>query len=274
MFGIDVSHHQNPATIPWDKIAHDSSFCIVRATYGAGLRDRHCAEHTRRARQVGMQVGLYHFFRPSQNVENQIIAFRKAAQAAGCAPGDIVPTIDVEADPIPHNQPVTTEWEPGVKRMADALTVEFGAPCMIYITQREFGMLGRPEWMLSHPLWVAHYTGAAKPATPNNAPWTIWQHRVGPYVANGAGGYDKKRPELDQNRANGPLPLAQRVPWGIVPPITLPPSEYQDNDDDWDELCAKAMAAQVDVTGALHADGMRELAGLETQPPPDDESNT
>jgi lysozyme len=278
MFGIDVSHHQNPATLPWDTIAASSGFCICRATYGT-MRDRQCAEHVRRARGVGLQVGLYHFFRPTQRAEDQLAVFRAAALGAKYQPGDIVPALDVEADPLPKpGTHVSPAWREGVEFMLEAFAREFGG-AMVYITQREFNMLGAPKWLLGYPLWVAHYTGAAKPATPGNQPALIWQHRVGPYDPKGPGGYDKLRPVLDQNRASGPLPIAQRVPWGIVPPDPRsepPPPQIGDDDDDlgWDDLCAKAIAAQVDVVGAIHADGMREMAGLETQPPPEGDDVT
>lgn len=270
LYGIDVSHHQAPVSLPWDKIAKDSSFCIVRATYGAGLRDRHCAEHMRRARAAGLQVGLYHFFRPSQPTEDQLAAFRAAAQAAGYRPGDIVPALDVEADPIPKpGENVSPDWEAGVKRMADAFTVEYGSPCIMYITQREFGMLGKPSWLLNHPLWVANYTGAAKPYTPGNQPWLIWQHRVGPYDPHGPGGYFKAgSAELDQNRASSALPISMRVPWGMFPPDVRsePPLKHQDNDEGWDEATLLSLAAQT-ATDVVRADAMREMAGLSSEPP-------
>jgi lysozyme len=271
MYGIDVSHHQSPATLPWDTIAASSSFCYVRACYGAGLRDRQCAEHVRRARGVGLQVGLYHFFRPSQRVDDQVAAFRAAALAAKYAVGDLVPVLDIEQDPFPEpGRDVSPAWQEGTRAMLEAFAHDFGG-AMVYITQREWGMLGRPAWLLNYPLWVAHYTGAAKPATPGNQPWTIWQHRVAPYLANGPGGHDSKRPELDQNRARGPLPGATRVPWKIVPPDprSQPPPADQDDDEGLDDalLRAQVLALQVPVAGPLVADGMRELAGLETQPP-------
>lgn len=254
-FGIDVSHHQKPAALPWDAIAAKSTFCICRATYGR-MRDRECAEHMRRARGVGLLVGLYAFFRPSQPVADQVDAFCAAAQAAGYRSGDIVPALDVEADPIPRMQHVSPEWEPKVKQMADALTVAFGQPCFIYITQREYGMLGKPAWLLSHPLWVAHYTGAPKPATPGNAPWTIWQHRVGPYDPDGPGGYldAPSSVQLDQNRAQGRLPIAQRTPWHWED--TLPPAPPTGEDDDagLNEALALSIAAFDAVTASREGD--------------------
>ncbi len=269
-YGVDLSHHQDPTKVPWDIIASSSEFCIVRSTYGSGLRDRHCASHIRRARKVGLKVGLYHFFRPSQFVEEQILAFRAAARAAEYDVGDIIPALDVEADPIPKpGTDVNPDWEPGVRRMAEAISSDFGGPCMIYITQREFRMLGAPQWLLSHPLWVAHYTGASRPATPGNQPPAIWQHRVGPYDPRGAGGVTNvpDKMQIDQNKSFGTLPVATKVPWGIEPAVVLPPTDEMDNDDDWDELTMQAMEAQVDVVAAIHADGMREMAGLDTQRP-------
>lgn len=268
MYGVDLSHHQNPATMPWDTIATTSSFCIVRATYGAGLRDRQCAEHVRRARAVGLQIGLYHFYRPSQNAKDQILAFRAAAQAARYEPGDIVPALDIEADPIPTMQHVSPAWQEGVLRVLDAMVGDFGN-ALVYITQREFGQLGKPAWILERPLWVAHYTGAARPATPGNKPALIWQHRVGPYDPQGPGGYTdvKGTLQLDQNQAYGPLPTSSHVPWGMVSPDPDPrgisvPAGDGDDDAGWDEATALALAAQGAVD-ASHADGMREMTGHE-----------
>jgi lysozyme len=267
MFGIDVSHHQNPATMPWDTIAATSSFCIVRATYGAGLRDRHCAAHVRRARQVGLQVGLYHFYRPSQSPKDQILAFRAAAQAARYEPGDIIPALDIEADPIPKMQHVSPAWQEGVLRVLDAMVGDFGN-AMVYITQREFVQLGKPPWILERPLWVAHYTGAAKPATPGNKPALIWQHRVGPYDPQGPGGYTdvKGTLQLDQNRSFGELPRSVRVPWGMVSPdaraFPSAPPIAADEDAGWDEATALALAAQAAVD-AVQDDARAEMTGHE-----------
>lgn len=277
MYGIDVSHHQAPASLPWNIIRQSSDFCIVRATYGSKLRDRQCAEHIRRARAAELLVGLYHFFRPSQPVHEQLALFRSVAQAADYRRGDIVPALDIEHDPIPEpGTNVSPAWEPGVRQFAEALAAEFGALPIIYITQREWHMLGKPGWVLGHPLWVAHYTAAAKPATPGGIVPLIWQHRVAPYDPNGPGGHDSKRPELDQNRAFGTLPTAPRVPWSIVSPdprAFVPDDE--DDDDGLDDalLRAQVLSLQVDVVTPIVADAMREMAGLPTQPPgggPDD----
>lgn len=231
-FGIDLSHHQAPASLPWAKFAESSSFCICRGSYGT-MKDRVTAEHVKRARSAGLKVGLYHFFRPSQSVADQLAVFRAQLELARIGIGDIIPTIDVEADPLPKPMAVSPGWQVSVLEFVDSMVSELGN-CMVYITQREFGQLGAPAWLLSRPLWVAHYTGASKPATPGGKPWTIWQHRVGPYDPDGPGGYDKAHPVLDQNRLAGALPLI-----GAVEPVvnsTLPPEHEAEPDDGLEDL--------------------------------------
>jgi lysozyme len=235
-FGIDVSHHQNPASLPWARFAESSSFCIVRGSYGL-MRDRVTVDHVKRARGAGLKVGLYHFFRPTQPVADQLAIFRSQLELAGIVTGDVVPALDVEADPLPKpGVHVSPDWQPGVRTMLEALVEQYG-DALVYITQREFGMLGKPAWLLERPLWVAHYTAATKPATPANHPATIWQHRVGPYDPNGAGGYVKERPELDQNRLLGELPLVATRP-ATLPDAPPSPAFNEVVDDGLEDLLA------------------------------------
>ena len=209
-YGIDVSHHQDPAHLPWVEFAGQVDFVIARANYGARLRDRHCPEHIRRARDIGAKVGLYSFFRNVHGITEQFDLLCAVAEECGIGPGDIVPTIDIEADSFDadghtQNRPVDPSWSEPARQLANLLAAQFG-DCMIYLTQREFGQLGKPDWALNHPLWVAHY-GARMPALPGNMPATIWQHRVAPFVKNGPSLYDKASPVLDQNFQLLPLPL-------------------------------------------------------------------
>lgn len=233
LYGIDVSHHQNPAALPWETFNDASKFCIVRASYGT-MRDRQTIEHLKRARDAGLKVGCYHFYRPSQSAHAQRDTFLAQLDLAKVGAGDIVPVLDVEADPLPKLQPVATSWQEGLRVILSALRDKFGN-AMVYITQREFGQLGAPEWLLSFPLWVAHYTAAAAPATPGRRPWALWQHRVSRYLAFGPGGYDKTCPpaeQLDQNRAVD-LPTIGALPFH--PPVPQP-AETNEDDPGLEEL--------------------------------------
>ncbi len=259
-YGIDVSHHQAPASLPWSRFAEGAGFCIVRSSYGQ-MRDRVTVEHVRRARAAGLKVGLYHFFRPSQDPAAQLAIFRSQLELAGIGVGDIVPALDIEADPLPTLTAVSPAWQAGIRFMLAALVEQFG-DALVYITQREFGQLGAPAWLLERPLWVAHYTGAAKPATPGNKAWSIWQHRVGPFVPDGAGGYDKQRPELDQNRV-ATLPLIDSHELTADDPT---PHEVDHHDDGLEDLIADLEGASweraQDAIGMAGAN-MREHESIE-----------
>lgn len=243
LLGCDVSHFQStsaPAGVPWSTIAQKCSFAIIRATYGSS-KDSSAVAHVKNARAAGLTVGLYHFFRSTQPVADQLDAFCSQAIACGVGMGDIAPAIDVEDDLTAKLDPT---WEWGISRFVDGLLAEFGE-AMVYITQRDFGRLGKPAWVLDRPLWTAHYTTAPKPATPGNKPCAIWQRTVGPYNPDGPGGAIKPM-LLDQNVADGPLPLAKMSPSQVAPPLTPP---APDNHDDLRVLRAEAAAAL-----ALHAD--------------------
>jgi lysozyme len=269
-YGIDVSHHQAPAALHWSHIAETSSFAIVRGSYGT-MKDRVTAEHVKRARAVGLKVGLYHFYRPSQPVVDQLAVFRSQLELARVGAGDIIPTIDIEADPIPKpGTHVSPAWQGSILQFIDTMVSEFGN-AMVYITQREFGMLGAPAWLLSRPLWVAHYTGASKPATPGNKPWTIWQHRVGPYDPDGPGGYDQARPELDQNRLAGALPLIGSV--STPGRDTLPPESetHGPHDDGLEDLLEQIHGSSWErIQDSIGGAGANVLAneGRDTDPAP------
>ena len=104
---------------------------------------------------------------------------------------------------------------------------EFGE-ALVYLTQRDFARLGKPAWVLERPLWTAHYTTAAAPATPGNKPCAIWQRTVGPYNPDGPGGAIKPL-LLDQNVADGPLPLATTSPSHVVAPVAPPAPDIHDD---------------------------------------------
>lgn len=261
-FGLDLSHHQRSASVPWDELARVAKFAIVRLTYGT-TRDREAAEHIRRARAVGLVVGAYHFFRPDQGTQEQLDAFRAAGTAADYGHhNDIVPALDFEDDTA--KRPITPADSPHAETLAHGLFMAFGVMPLVYITQRDWGRVGKPAWLLTHRLWVAHYAKPSRtePATPDGRPWTMWQHRVGPIDPTGPSGYYE--PALyDQNRARElPLLSTQVIkPNGVVSANGV---ADVDEDDATERLRAEAFAARMlahetDLLG-LRDEAHREMA--------------
>jgi hypothetical protein len=172
--------------------------CIVRLTYGT-MQDKLAPEHAQRARDNGFAIGAYAFARPTQPVADQFQAFWEAAGAIGYGKvEDVIPALDIEDDTA--SRPIGPEHAVFFEEFAALLKATQG--CYAYITQRDWGRLGKPDWVLKLPLFVAHYASPTRkePATPNGMPWDIWQHRVGPFQIDGSSGYDKQRPLLDQSR--------------------------------------------------------------------------
>jgi len=202
--GIDVSHFQNPLSpggTSWAEMAN-VKFMMVRLSYGT-WKDPSAPAFFQQARARKIAVGGYHFVRTTQSIADQLEVFHEQALTCGYTIGDIAPAMDVEDDPKVAS--ISPTWVPLIQQFSDGLLARFGES-LVYDTQRDFGRLGKPAFILQRPNWVAHYTNAPAPATPGNIQARIWQKRVGPYVANGPGGAFNPM-VLDQNVATGPLPL-------------------------------------------------------------------
>ena len=92
--GIDVSHYN---FVNWDAVARNPNleFVYIKATEGARFRDKKFQSHARQARQKGLHVGAYHYFRTGVTSEKQFENFSRALDKADC---DLIPMIDVEED--------------------------------------------------------------------------------------------------------------------------------------------------------------------------------
>lgn len=208
--GIDVSHHQDPARLDYERLAETHKFVIARATYGT-KPDELCAEHVRRARDAGLVTGLYHFFRPRELVVEQLDAFLTVAGEVGCGPGWLPPAVDVEQDP---GSLATTDTYAPAEHLTALFREHYGA-AMVYVAVGFWGQIGHPEWVKEHLTWCAHW-GVQHPTTPFGMEWAIWQHLVGPLPDVSPGQLDqdvaRALPLLKSHDPAAPLLLA--VDWG------------------------------------------------------------
>lgn len=205
-YGIDVSRHQDPATLPWESFRGHVDFVIVRASYGTRLDER-AKEHARCAREIGAKVGLYLFFRPDQSWVDQSFALESIADSIKLTSDDIIPALDIEDDPFSEPGDPSPGWSNACLRIVERWSNLYG-DAMIYLTESCWRMLGKPEWVLHRPLWIAHYK-TPKPSTPAGMPATIWQHRSDVFEWNGPSTAPRPAPPgtVDQNRLLLPLPL-------------------------------------------------------------------
>lgn len=196
--GIDLSHHQSPATLPWEAIGQRFRFAYVRANYGIDP-DGAFLEHVRRARSVGLTVGAYIYVRQGneenpQLAEAQLATLVAQMEAAGFDAGDLVPAVDIESsngskvrgDDGPLDP---AKMLPRAKHITDAIVARFGS-AVTYTERDIWKRLGSPAWMVAQPVWTSW--PFAGPPWPTD--WSIWQHKHG----------DNAKPfpnNLDQNFA-------------------------------------------------------------------------
>jgi len=211
---IDVARHQDPATLPWDLYRNKVDAVIVRMTNGVTL-DARAIGHTARVREIKAKLGAYSFFRSEQPIKDQFVALQVATDSCHFTSGDVVPALDIEDDE-PNGNLIAPAWSSKAEELVGRIIEEWG-DCLVYITQRDFGRLGKPEWVLHRPLWCANYR-VGKPATPAGMPCVMHQHRVGNFWPEGPGGaFDGPKqpkspseaiaPIIDQARILSPLPL-------------------------------------------------------------------
>lgn len=205
LHGVDFSHWQKWRAIDFGRLCETHRFGIVRATYGV-TPDRLTLAFVRELRRVAMSLGLYHFFKPDEDPTAQFVAFAKVASDARLSPGDIVPTIDVEAMPVKGSNPPIyvhpkRSWVAKIDELIEQFADNWG-DVMIYLNGSDWSRLGKPSHWLKRPLWYAHH-GVSVPAVPDGWNWRIWQT-----------GYERMScysvaADIDQNVARHPLP---RIP--------------------------------------------------------------
>lgn len=91
--GIDISHYQG--NVFWETLGENShmSYVYIKASEGGDKIDARYENNIRMARQHGLKVGSYHFYRPKSDQQVQLDNF-----FTQCRPSeqDLVPMIDVE----------------------------------------------------------------------------------------------------------------------------------------------------------------------------------
>jgi hypothetical protein len=207
--GVDVSHHNPVNRFDWSELGQTHQFLIARATYGS-KPDASCIEHVQRAREFGLTVGIYAFFRPGQSVHDQLSAFNSVANMVGLGPGDILPALDVERSKY-DGEFAPARYVDQCHAIVEAWRKLYGG-AIVYTNPDDWRALGSPEWLRDCRRWIAHWT-KPPPTVPLGLTWDIWQWKVAPLP----GIYSR---EVDQNLAHDPLPLI---------PATVP------SVDDWDE---------------------------------------
>lgn len=198
--GLDISSHQPASRFDYGRIAEDHAFIIARACYGV-KPDSQFKLHVQGARDAGMVVGPYVFFRQQQPWQQQFDVYAKLIEEAAVGGvGHLLPVVDLEANPRYDGKMQPAAHNTGGRKLVEALAERYGR-CMVYLSPGHMVELGQPSWIREHTIWVAHI----KVSEPNWpwGPWALWQKSW----EHKNQGFASASLPLDLNECRGALPL-------------------------------------------------------------------
>ena len=167
--GFDVSHHQGQ--INWKKISPQQyQFVYLKATEGGDFKDTQFQTYWLEARERGMRVGAYHFFRLCRDGEIQAQNFIATVPNKVDA---LPPVIDLEYDSNCINTFTKEQLLKQIQIMHDRLQQHYGKQPIFYTSKAFYNIILAGEFIKT-PLWVREYKG--KPSLKNDPKWHFWQH--------------------------------------------------------------------------------------------------
>jgi lysozyme len=166
--GIDVSKHTGE--INWKKIKESGvTFAYIKATEGLDYVDPQYADNLKGARDAGILLGAYHFFRFNKDGKKQALHFAKNCKLRR---GDLLPVLDVERW---GNMLSTASDKVVIQEIGEFLvTVEkkLGARPMIYTNEEAYNRFIKGNYDL-YPLWFCDLEDEPDTEAPG---WDFWQY--------------------------------------------------------------------------------------------------
>ncbi len=161
--GVDISSHNGE--IDFEALAAEGfSFVIIKATEGGTFKDRKFIENVRRAREAGLKVGAYHFFRFDTPGYMQGLNFLNSIQGREM---DLPLAIDVEqwSNPTSHPTPIVLNR---LNELIEHLE-NHGHRVMLYSNKNGHSRFIRAN-LEGYPLWICSLVDE-----PKDIKWTLWQ---------------------------------------------------------------------------------------------------
>ncbi len=166
--GVDVSHWQKPQD--WHKLKSQGiEFAFVKATEGSSGQDKMFTSHVQSAKNAGLLVGAYHYFKPRVPPVEQVSHFLSTCAAVDL---DLPPALDMETM---DGVGALTVCELALIWLAAAGVATKKTP-IIYSGLYFINGLHNPHEFAKYPLWLAQYRNRM-PTTPHPfEKWTFWQN--------------------------------------------------------------------------------------------------
>ncbi|HAT4200935.1 TPA: SH3 domain-containing protein [Clostridium perfringens] len=182
--GIDVSNWKG--NINFQSVKNDGVEVVyIKATEGDYYKDKYAKQNYNGAKEQGLKVGFYHFFRANKNAKEQANYFINYLNEIGATNYDCKLALDIETTEGIGVRDLTSmciEFLEEVKRLT-------GKEVIVY-TYTSFANNYIDSRLGNYQVWIAHY-GVSTPGA-NNI-WTSWvgfQYSENGTVAGVNGGCD------------------------------------------------------------------------------------
>lgn len=161
--GLDLSAHNGE--INFDSIAAHYDFVILKATEGGNWTDRAFEANYLKAREAGLKVGAYHYFRFDRPGLPQAINIYNTLYNKHL---DLPLALDVED----HGNASGVDRDVVIQRLRETVDFLLGhdVSLMFYTNKLGYSRYVEADFA-SFPLWICSFTDP-----PVHGPWTFWQY--------------------------------------------------------------------------------------------------
>ncbi len=188
--GVDVSYYQG--NIDWNAFAEQGiSFAFVKATEGVDYIDPNFYQNWAGAREAGVYVGAYHYFRFEDSGADQAEAFINAVPKTE---NTLPPVIDVELYPSLTETPDAKAVREELRVMLETLEAYYGVTPIVYTAPNTYYSYAF-TFSRDYFMWRCNYYYEPY------SNWTFWQ-----YTDDGElEGYDGDQPYIDLDVYSGDM---------------------------------------------------------------------
>jgi lysozyme len=163
--GIDISHHQGD--IDWNKVDSfrnkEISFVYIKATEGSSFKDEDYDKNIQAARNKGILVGSYHFFKTTSKAQNQ---FNNFISKTDKYEQDLIPMIDIEERGTLNEE----RFHLTLSKFLILVEDHFGRKPLLYASN-DFHRQYLEKHYKNYYFCIARYGGLK----PDLTTWTMWQ---------------------------------------------------------------------------------------------------
>lgn len=167
--GIDISHHQD--SVDWGILSRSRiDFAFIKATEGATHKDTRFQYYWKKADELGIARGAYHFFTFCKTGREQALNFMDTVPKED---GLLPPVIDLEYSGNCSARPGKEKVLREILEFSDLVTAKYGKRPIIYATNDSYRDFLSGE-LPGYRIWIRNIYSS--PGLPDGRKWSFWQY--------------------------------------------------------------------------------------------------